>query len=214
MPKFLARRKAAKSKATGPAAPAKSRSTIDGSATRPSWGAEEAAKLKGGNDVRGSVGLETPANDAAARIIPAALANLPSVFHKRYLMNFTVLMPEQQRAAEESECREGRDKAREKGNDRNMSYGRRGRGGKGASWGDSPSRGGGGGGGSGQAMLKDLARRGVLERDEVKAMLKPGPLQDFRRAVLQVRAVTFSSCTYQEVFLFIFCVSHQLCSFF
>ena len=38
----------------------------------------------------------------------------------------------------------------------------------------------------GRAALRELARRGLLEREEVKAMLRPGPLQDFRGSVLQV----------------------------
>lgn len=47
-------------------------------------------------------------------------------------------------------------------------------------WGATPASDG------GKAALRELARRGILEREEVKAMLRPGPLQDFRGSVLQV----------------------------
>eukprot|EP00752_Nemacystus_decipiens_P010692 g9523.t1 len=108
---------------------------------------------------------------------PPALAALPRVFHKRYLMNFTVLSPEQQRAAEDAERIE---------RERKQAEGLRGGG-----WRE--RRGGSGGWEGGatashdhsRAALRELARRGVLEREEVKAMLRPGPLQDFRGSVLQ-----------------------------
>ncbi len=114
---------------------------------------------------------------------PPGLSALPGAFHKRYLMNFTVLSPEQQRAAQEAERKKKQQEAEEmmmmmRGNGSGSWRGRRGgpRGWDGGAAGDDP----------GKAALRELARRGVLEREEVKAMLMPGPLQDFRGSVLQV----------------------------
>lgn len=94
-------------------------------------------------------------------------------------MNFTVLSPEQQRAAQDAERIERQRKEAE--GMRGGGGGWRGRRGGSNGWGggaESHDR--------GRAALRELARRGVLEREEVKAMLRPGPLQDFRGSVLQV----------------------------
>lgn len=90
-------------------------------------------------------------------------------------MNFTVLSPEQQRAAQEAERIK---RAEIEG----RSIGWRGRGARGG-WGAAPSP------DHGKSALRELSRRGVLEREEVKAMLGPGPMHDFRGTVLQVRGV-------------------------
>lgn len=38
----------------------------------------------------------------------------------------------------------------------------------------------------GSGMLRELAREGVLEREDVRSLLRRGPLHDFRTSVLQV----------------------------
>ena len=95
-------------------------------------------------------------------------------------MNFTVLSPEQQRAAQDAE-RIKRQKETEgmRGGGGEGGWRAR-RGGSGAWDGAAASH------DQGRAAVRELARRGVLEREEVKAMLRPGPLQDFRGCVLQV----------------------------
>lgn len=99
-------------------------------------------------------------------------------------MNFTVLSPEQQRAAQDAERIE-----RQKGaeGERGSGAGWRGRrhGGSGRWGGAATSH------DHGRAALREMARRGVLEREEVKALLRPGPLQDFRGSVLQVTCFFF-----------------------
>lgn len=130
----------------------------------------------------------TDATDAATsasmppKALPPAISALPGSFHKRYLMNFTVLSPEQQRASQEA------DQLKLKESDSRGGGGWRGRTARGR-WGAArvPDY--------GKAALRELAQRGVLDREEVKAMLKPGPLQDFRGSVLQVRtSVILASC--------------------
>lgn len=116
----------------------------------------------------------------SAKLAPPAFANLPRSFHKRYLMNFTVLSPEQQRAAQDAERIERQKEAEDM---RGIGGGGGWRGHRGGSsgWGGAAAS-----HGPGRAALRGLARRGVLEREEVQAMLRPGPLQDFRGSVLQV----------------------------
>lgn len=84
-------------------------------------------------------------------------------------MNFAVLPPEQQRAAQELE----RLAQGHRSGNRNRFAGWRG-------WANPP------GSGRDEATLRELSRQGVLKREEVKAMLRTGPLQDFRDNVLQV----------------------------
>ena len=171
VPKFLARREKAKAAASLGAAAAAAAAAAE---VLPE-GASRVGQPKG-----------PPPAPTPAAPPPPALSSLPRSFHKRYLMNFTVLSPEQQRAAQEAERKKRQQEAEEmRGNGgRNGSgngwRGRRGGGPRGwdgaASGSDDP----------GKAALRELARRGVLEREEVKAMLAPGPLQDFRGSVLQV----------------------------
>ena len=101
------------------------------------------------------------------------MSALPSTFHKRYLMNFTILTLEQQRimrdsqrTAQEHRARDGRAGWREYGAGRRR-----------AATGNNVGE---------TALLRELSRQGLLEREEVKAMLRTGPLQDFRGFVLQV----------------------------
>lgn len=89
-------------------------------------------------------------------------------------MNFTVLSPEQQRAAQEADRIKQEEAEARGGGWRVGGGGRRGM------WNAAPNP------DYGKAALRELARTGVLEREEVKAMLMPGPLQDFRGSVLQV----------------------------
>lgn len=165
VPKFLARREKAKAAAALKTAAAKLPA--------------ETEKEKGSGRAGHPEG--SPPAMAPTPAAPPALSTLPGAFHKRYLMNFTVLSPEQQRAAQEAERKKQQQEAEGmmttmRGN--GSCWGRRGgpRGWDGGAVGDDP----------GKAALRDLARRGVLEREEVKAMLMPGPLQDFRGSVLQV----------------------------
>lgn len=92
-------------------------------------------------------------------------------------------MPEQQRAAQEAERRKSREAQLQSGANR---FG--GRAARGA-WGDSAAH---GGPDPSKAALRELSRRGVLEREDVQAMLRPCPLQDFRGSVLQVGNVPYS----------------------
>eukprot|EP00903_Cladosiphon_okamuranus_P010703 g10115.t2 len=114
-----------------------------------------------------------------AKMVPPAIANLPRSFHKRYLMNFTVLSPEQQRAAQDAE-RVERQKEAESMRGSGGAGDLRGHRGVSSGWGGAAAS-----HDQGRAALRELSRRGVLEREAVKAMLRPGPLQDFKGSVLQ-----------------------------
>ncbi|CAM9170829.1 unnamed protein product, partial [Hapterophycus canaliculatus] len=169
VPKFLARREKAKEAASrrGAAAPKDASRT-----THPTTPPGD-----------GTVSTSATTAPVAAKPLPLALSALPGSFHKRYLMNFTVLSPEQQRAAQEAaraqQRREAEEMTQRRGGDR---QGRRGGGPRIAGWGDAEAA---ANHDFGKAALRELSRRGVLERDEVKKMLAPGPLQDFRGSVLQ-----------------------------
>ncbi|CBN79814.1 conserved unknown protein [Ectocarpus siliculosus] len=166
VPKFLVRREKAKA-----AAAAKAKFTPkDGASTPPAAAFPSTRDPPQDSSVFES-SAATAAGPSAPKPLPPALSALPTSFHKRYLVNFTVLSPEQQRAAQEAQ------QQREVEED-GMRNGRRGRRGRlrdvsAASY------------DPGKAALRELARRGVLEREEVKAMLMPGPMADFRGSVLQ-----------------------------
>ncbi|CAM9582835.1 unnamed protein product, partial [Scytosiphon promiscuus] len=107
VPKFLARRERAKEAASRRAA---ATPTDSNSKTQ-----------------HGAVSIPTTTAAAAAAAVqpkplPPALSGLPRSFHKRYLMNFTVLSPEQQRAAQEAasaqQRREAEESAHRRGGDR------------------------------------------------------------------------------------------------
>lgn len=138
VPKFLARRAQA-AKASASKRPTKQTSA-------PAQG----TPLESSSD---RVPIERPEVGSTSRPLLPAISTLPSAFHKRYLMNFAALSPEQQRAAQELE---------------RLGQGDR------KGWGRD------------EATLRELSREGVLKREEVKAMLRTGPLQDFGGNVLQV----------------------------
>lgn len=171
VPKFLVRRE--KSKAAAPLRAARAEAAVG---TLP----------KNTNSTVTTTTTKTK-TATASKPVPPVLSTLPGSFHKRYLMNFTVLSPEQQGAAQEADrIKRLKESEGMRGNGNNGWRGSRGSGSRG--W-----NGGGGGAAAaaashdhGKAALRELAQRGVLDREEVKAMLAPGPLQDFRGSVLQV----------------------------
>lgn len=111
------------------------------------------------------VHIERPEVGSTSRPLLPTISALPSTFHKRHLTNFAGLSPEQQRAAQELE---------------RLAHRNRFAGWKG--WANPP------GSDRDEATLRELSRQGVLKREEVKAMLRTGPMQDFHRNVLQVGA--------------------------
>lgn len=175
MPKFLVRREKAKAAAAAAAkATPKDASTAAAAAAFP-------PTRDPPQDSSVFESATMTAGPSAPKPVPSALSALPKSFHKRYLVNFTVLSPEQQRAAQEAKQQQR--EAKEDG----MRNGRRGRRGRlrdasAASY------------DPGKAALRELARRGVLEREEVKAMLMPGPMADFRGSVLQVSGSRLLFC--------------------
>lgn len=178
VPRFLARREKAKEAA--------SRKTA--TAPKGTSSTKHPMAPPGNGTISTPIATAAAAAAAAPKPLPTALSALPQSFHKRYLMNFTVLSPEQQRAAQEAARAEQRRDAEEGTHRRGGGrQGHRGGGSRMAGWGGNA-----GALGShdyGKAALRELTRRGVLEREGVKAMLAPGPLQDFRGSVLQVGVV-------------------------
>lgn len=163
IPKYLARR--VKARASG-------LEKLAGSSHGASPATEQSASTYEVHQGTRSI-VTTPAPAPA----PPALSALPASFHKRYLVNFTVLLPEQQRAAQQAEREKKRAEVEGRGHRRWRGGGARG------AWDATPT------GDRSKAAFRELARRGVLEREDVKAMLRPGPLQDFRGSVLQVGLV-------------------------
>lgn len=166
IPKYLARR--AKARAAG-------LEKLSGSSHGASTATEQSASTYEVHQGTRSI-VTTPA-PAPAPPAPPALSALPASFHKRYLVNFTVLSPQQQQAAQQAEREKKRAEVEGSGHRRWRGGGARG------AW-DATST-----GDRSKAAFRELARRGVLEREDVNAMLRPGPLQDFRGSVLQVGLV-------------------------
>ncbi|CAN0177757.1 unnamed protein product, partial [Ectocarpus sp. 12 AP-2014] len=116
VPKFLVRRKKAKAAAAAKATPKDGANTPAAAAFPPTRDPPQDSSV-----FQSSAALA--AGLSAPKPLPPALSALPKSFHKRYLINFTVLSPEQQRAAQEAK----QQREAEEDGMRNGRRGRRGR---------------------------------------------------------------------------------------